>query len=205
MRSSTLGALGVRFDGEVGVDLAVVNERLKGLASAQSADVEAHLRNDGVEILRGVGRLDGPDRVVADADRRLETHLQADAILVATGAHPRQLETARPDGERILSWTQLYDLDELPEHLIVVGSGVTGAEFAGAYQALVRTSRWSRRATGCFQARTPTPPPSSSDVFERSRNDGALAVEGCACRAATAPTSTVELQRRRARLPERTC
>jgi dihydrolipoamide dehydrogenase len=44
--------------------------------------------------------------------------------------------TARPDGERILSWTQLYDLDHLPEELIVVGSGVTGAEFAGAYQAL---------------------------------------------------------------------
>ena len=41
-----------------------------------------------------------------------------------------------PDGERILNWTQVYDLDELPEELIVVGSGVTGAEFAGAYQAL---------------------------------------------------------------------
>ena len=47
-----------------------------------------------------------------------------------------ELDTARPDGERILSWTQLYDLDELPAELIVVGSGVTGAEFAGAYQAL---------------------------------------------------------------------
>ena len=41
-----------------------------------------------------------------------------------------------PDGERILTWRQLYDLPELPEELIVVGSGVTGAEFAGAYQAL---------------------------------------------------------------------
>src|SRR6202035_4643186 len=41
-----------------------------------------------------------------------------------------------PDGERILTWRQLYDLTELPRELIVVGSGVTGAEFAGAYQAL---------------------------------------------------------------------
>ena len=128
--------LGVRFDGDVGVDLQVVNERLKGLASAQSADVEAHLRKDGVQILRGVGRLDGPDRVVADLDDGSVETLEADAVLIATGAHPRQLDTARPDGRRILSWTQLYDLAELPEHLIVVGSGVTGAEFAGAYQAL---------------------------------------------------------------------
>ena len=44
-----------------------------------------------------------------------------------------------PDGERILNWTQVYDLEELPEELIVVGSGVTGAEFAGAYQALGST------------------------------------------------------------------
>jgi dihydrolipoamide dehydrogenase len=57
-------------------------------------------------------------------------------ILVATGAHPRDLPEAKPDGERILTWTQLYGLTELPERLIVVGSGVTGAEFASAYNAL---------------------------------------------------------------------
>src|SRR5258705_10450290 len=49
---------------------------------------------------------------------------------------PRILPGAEPDGERILNWRQLYDLPELPRELIVVGSGVTGAEFAGAYQAL---------------------------------------------------------------------
>ena len=50
-------------------------------------------------------------------------------MLIATGATPRVLADAQPDGERILTWRQLYDLAELPEHLIVVGSGVTGAEF----------------------------------------------------------------------------
>src|SRR5690606_41395590 len=43
---------------------------------------------------------------------------------------------SEPDGGRILTWTQLYDLGEVPEHLVVVGSGVTGAEFAGAYNLL---------------------------------------------------------------------
>ena len=54
-------------------------------------------------------------------------------VLIATGATPRVLADAEPDGERILTWRQLYDLAELPEHLVVVGSGVTGAEFASAY------------------------------------------------------------------------
>ena len=65
-----------------------------------------------------------------------EQVLDADVILIATGAHPRVLPDAVPDGERILTWTQVYALDELPEKLIVVGSGVTGAEFASAYDAL---------------------------------------------------------------------
>jgi dihydrolipoamide dehydrogenase len=65
-----------------------------------------------------------------------EQSFPADVILIATGARPRGLPEAKPDGERILTWTQLYELSELPERLIVVGSGVTGAEFASAYDAL---------------------------------------------------------------------
>jgi dihydrolipoamide dehydrogenase len=68
----------------------------------------------------------------ADGERAFD----AEMILVATGASPRELPEAKPDGERILTWTQVYGLAELPEKLIVVGSGVTGAEFASAYHAL---------------------------------------------------------------------
>ena len=62
--------------------------------------------------------------------------LDADVVLVATGARPRVMATAVPDGERILTWQQIYALPALPEHLIVVGSGVTGAELAQAYLGL---------------------------------------------------------------------
>jgi dihydrolipoamide dehydrogenase len=120
----------------VGVDIATVNARVKRLASAQSADIAARLERDGVRILRGSGRLDGPHRVVAELTDGGMEELQADAILLATGAHPRIIPEAEPDGERILTWTQVYDLSALPKRLIVVGSGVTGAEFASGYQAL---------------------------------------------------------------------
>jgi dihydrolipoamide dehydrogenase len=62
--------------------------------------------------------------------------VQADAVLIATGASPRALPDGAPDGERILTCRQIYDLPELPPELVVVGSGVTGAEFASAFQAL---------------------------------------------------------------------
>ncbi|WP_370634461.1 NAD(P)H-quinone dehydrogenase [Actinotalea sp. Marseille-Q4924] len=118
------------------VDLARVNARVVELAAAQSRDICARLESEGVRVLDGHGRLDGPQRVVVDrTDGGTET-VDADVVLLATGATPRTLPEAMPDGERILTWTQLYDLTELPERLVVVGSGVTGAEFAGAYKAL---------------------------------------------------------------------
>jgi len=129
------GALGIHVD-RPRVDLGQVNRRVKGLALAQSADIEGRLAREGVTVVHGRGRLDGPARVIATTDAGTETAYDADAVLVATGAAPRVLPTAQPDGERILTWEQVYDLDEVPDHLIVVGSGVTGAEFASAYQAL---------------------------------------------------------------------
>ena len=120
----------------VEVDLARLNERVLALARDQSDDIARRLERDGVTVVRGRGRLAAADRVaVALADGGEET-LHADTVLLATGARPRVLESARPDGERILTWEQVYGLTELPDHLVVVGSGVTGAEFASAYLSL---------------------------------------------------------------------
>lgn len=133
--------LGVRIGegaGEAGVsiDLARINRRVKALALAQSEDIAWRLERDGVRVLRGKGRLAGRSCVVVTDPDGAEQRLEADAVLLATGAAPRTLPTAQPDGERILTWEQVYDLDDIPERLIVVGSGVTGAEFASAYTAL---------------------------------------------------------------------
>ncbi|MET9864550.1 NAD(P)H-quinone dehydrogenase [Streptomyces smyrnaeus] len=126
----------------VGVDIRKVNRRVKRLALAQSHDITAAVTRAGGRVVRGRGRLesgqatDGSRVVTVTAADGSQEQLTADAVLIATGGHPREIPDARPDGERILNWTQLYDLQEQPEELIVIGSGVTGAEFAGAYQAL---------------------------------------------------------------------
>jgi len=125
------GGIDERPADAVCADLGVVNRRLLALAKAQSEDVHRRLEAEGVRIVTGSGRLEGPGAVAADGHE-----FGADFVLVATGSRPRELPDALPDGDRILTWRQLYHLEELPERLIVVGSGVTGAEFASAYDAL---------------------------------------------------------------------
>ncbi|HTA00553.1 MAG TPA: NAD(P)H-quinone dehydrogenase [Streptosporangiaceae bacterium] len=128
-------SLGIRVNatgnGAALLDAPRLYARVRSLARAQSADVASRLSGEGVKVISGTARLAGPHRVVAG-----DTEIEADAVLIATGAQPRVLPGSEPDGERILNWRQLYDLAELPPELIVVGSGVTGAEFASAYQAL---------------------------------------------------------------------
>jgi pyruvate/2-oxoglutarate dehydrogenase complex dihydrolipoamide dehydrogenase (E3) component len=107
---------------------------------AQSADIHNRLTAEGVRIVAGQGRLSDEIRGLAahrvqvlDHDGRVTEELESDVVLIATGADPRVLPGAEPDGERILDWRDVYELDEMPEHLVVVGSGVTGAEFASGY------------------------------------------------------------------------
>ncbi|KGA10556.1 MAG: hypothetical protein GM44_3250 [actinobacterium acAMD-2] len=135
--ASESGDLGVRINGQapvpgvVHIDMALVNGRVKKLAAAQSQDIEQSLRTAGVTLIDGRARLVARNRVSVNGDE-----IDADVILLATGARPRIVSGAEPDGERILTWEQIYDLPELPSKLIVVGSGVTGAELASAYNAL---------------------------------------------------------------------
>lgn len=118
------------------VELAAVNSRVLALAAAQSRDIGARLAADGVTVLAGTGRLVSGGQVEATLADGSVQNLTADVVLIATGATPRVMPTAEPDGERILTWQQIYSLTELPEHLVVVGSGVTGAELAQAYLSL---------------------------------------------------------------------
>jgi len=137
--SAVLGLRGTDL-ATVGLDLAAVNQRIKGLAVAQSADIHARLESEGVRLIAGQARLSDELRGLAahrvevlGGDGEVVEELTGDVVLIATGADPRVLPGSEPDGERILSWRDVYDLEDMPDHLVVVGSGVTGAEFASGY------------------------------------------------------------------------
>jgi dihydrolipoamide dehydrogenase len=138
------GNMGIKFSfagqtikPKIEVDLGLINQRLMSLAEEQSSDMLKNLLEAGVRVINGTGKLDGNHHVVVDTiDDEVNERIEAKTIILAVGAHPRLLPDAMPDGDRILTWTQLYNLKQLPEHMIVVGSGVTGAEFASAYSYL---------------------------------------------------------------------
>lgn len=128
-------AIGVHAT-NVTIDIADVNSRLKKWATTQSSDISQRLQSQGVKVLTGAAELIDAGTVKAKLNDGTEISLSAEVVLLATGARPRELSSAIVDGDRILNWKQLYEFTDLPSELIVVGSGVTGAEFAGAYQAL---------------------------------------------------------------------
>jgi NAD(P)H dehydrogenase (quinone) len=145
VRTELRRASGLGFDiaiEDAKISLDQIHNRVKTLAKSQSTDIGHQLLREGVTVVQGRGELVDDTsgmahhRVkVTTAGGRVGT-IKADVVLIATGASPRVLPNARPDGERILNWRQLYDLTELPQHLIIVGSGVTGAEFCNAYTEL---------------------------------------------------------------------
>jgi NAD(P)H dehydrogenase (quinone) len=137
----TVTDLGVSFeDGPAhavpphAVDLPTVMARVRGLAEAQSDDIGERVLAAGVRLLLGKGRVVDPHTVeVRPADGGQAERLEGDAILVATGSDPRRLPTAPTDGEVVLSSQDVYRLRKVPEHLVVVGAGATGAEYATAF------------------------------------------------------------------------
>ncbi|NMO01065.1 NAD(P)H-quinone dehydrogenase [Gordonia sp. TBRC 11910] len=150
-----IASTGIRTDVRKAVDLGInlrpdnalvslpqIHQRVRDLAFAQSADIRSRLVSEGIKLVSGVGELADAQigvshhTVLAKTTDGDEQRFEADVVLLSTGARPRILPDAEPDGERILTWRQLYDLEDLPEHLVVVGSGVTGAEFVHAYTEL---------------------------------------------------------------------
>jgi len=134
------GALGVRAGdvAQASLDPHTVHGRVTALAAAQSADIRSRLAREGVSVISGSARLADTAPGLARHVVRVETpdggqDIDSQVVLLATGSDPRILAGAEPDGERILTWRQVYELEKFPEHLVVVGSGVTGAEFASGY------------------------------------------------------------------------
>ncbi|MGC8512305.1 MAG: dihydrolipoyl dehydrogenase family protein [Acidimicrobiales bacterium] len=116
------------------LDLAVQRERIAEIENHLRSQVTQLLDSQGVRIITGTARLSGPHSVVADTPEG-PVELDADAILVSTGSRPRIPGWAKPDGQRVLTTRQAYPPPEMPEHLVVIGSGVTGVEFVHMFSS----------------------------------------------------------------------
>jgi pyruvate/2-oxoglutarate dehydrogenase complex dihydrolipoamide dehydrogenase (E3) component len=115
-------------------DLEVLRQRNLDIEHHLERSVRDLLVSQGVRLLHGTGRMKGPHEVVVETAEGI-TELTADAVLLSTGSRPRIPDWAEPDGQRVLTTRDAYPPPELPEHIVVVGSGVTGVEFVHLFSA----------------------------------------------------------------------
>jgi len=128
-----IGGMGIdRIDPEA--DLEVLRKRNLDIEHHLERSVRDLLVSQGVRLLHGTARMKGPHEVVVETAEGI-TELTADAVLLSTGSRPRIPDWAEPDGQRVLTTRDAYPPPELPEHIVVVGSGVTGVEFVHLFSA----------------------------------------------------------------------
>ena len=117
------------------LDLTALRERVASIEQRLHLAITELLASQDVRLIRGTARLKGPYEVVAETADGIE-EVEADAIVLATGSRPRVPEWAPLDGERVLTTREAYPPPEIPSHLAVIGSGVTGVEFTHLFSAL---------------------------------------------------------------------
>jgi dihydrolipoamide dehydrogenase len=126
-------AMGLSAEGRLDVD--ALRERVASIEDHLHRMLVTLLDSQQVRVLHGTARFKGPHDVVVETHEGLE-EVSADYVVVATGSRPRVPDFVTIDRERILTTRDAYPPPEIPEHAIVVGSGVTGVEFTHLFDSL---------------------------------------------------------------------
>ena len=117
------------------IDFEALRARIAVIEDRLEASVTGLLQRQDVRLIQGTGRLVGPHEVEATTLDGLTEVIPADVVVLATGSRPRIPAWAPIDGQRVLTTRDAYPPPTLPEHLVVVGSGVTGVEFVHMFSA----------------------------------------------------------------------
>jgi len=113
--------------------LATLRQRIHALAEAQSQAYLQALQQAGVTVRLGVAAFESTHRLRLETNKGEVEFIDFDFAILATGSEPVFLPTLKPDGQRLIAPRHLSYLDTWPEHLIVIGGGVTGSEMASCF------------------------------------------------------------------------
>jgi pyruvate/2-oxoglutarate dehydrogenase complex dihydrolipoamide dehydrogenase (E3) component len=120
--------------GSVTVDMATVRRRKREMVERQ---VTKHLqlyRTSGAELIMGSGRFVAPKTVEVKLNDGGTRVLAADKVFLNVGTHAAIPNVPGLKAAQPLTHIEALELDYLPQHLIVIGGGYTGLEFAQAYR-----------------------------------------------------------------------
>ena len=112
-------------------DLATLVARKNRIVLKNGKGVEFLMKKNKVTVLKGAGKLLGNGQVEVEG----EVH-EAKKIILATGSVPKDLPGLESDGRRVLNSDHLLDIQEVPAHLVILGAGAIGVEFASVFSRL---------------------------------------------------------------------
>ncbi len=123
------------------VDFETLTEHIATLSATRGEQYSRALAAANVQTVQGAAAFVDAHRVrVSGPDG--DTTLDADAVIIATGSGPRFLPQVKPDGKRIIAPRLMGHLTALPRSLVMLGAGVTGAEFAYLFNRLGVDVTW---------------------------------------------------------------
>ena len=128
-------AYGIDIEGEAKADISKIVARSRGVAETMSKGIDFLMKKNKIDVLRGHGSIESKG-VVAGENEEGRTLYEADHIILATGARPRQMPFIPVDGEKIITSREALVIKELPESIVVIGSGAIGSEFAFLFAQL---------------------------------------------------------------------
>jgi dihydrolipoamide dehydrogenase len=117
------------------VDTGVLAERIQVITGDINRNWLELLGSQAVEVVYGHGRFVSDREVLVETDSG-GRRIGFDRAMISTGSAPRVPDWAPVDGERVLTTRHCYDLAEVPEHVVIIGSGVTGVEFTHIFESL---------------------------------------------------------------------
>jgi NAD(P)H dehydrogenase (quinone) len=123
------------------LDPESLRTRIDAIVDRLQTSVTGQLSSQGIRMIKGTATITGAHQVTVTSGASGTTGaktevLEADSILVSTGTRPRIPDWCVPDGERILTTRECYPPKEIPKHICVIGSGVTGVEFVHMFSSL---------------------------------------------------------------------
>lgn len=127
---------GIKLSAEAKPDFRAIISRSRGVADGMSKGVQFLLKKNKVEVLIGSGKLAGNKKVEVTAADGKKSTVEADHIILATGARSRELPNLKLDGKKVIGYRKAMSLDSLPGSMVVIGSGAIGSEFAHFYNSL---------------------------------------------------------------------
>lgn len=126
---------GIKVEGEVKPDFEKVIQRSRGVADGMSKGIQFLFKKNKIDVIEGFGKLVSSGKVEVEKDAK-KTMVEADHIILATGARSKELPHIKQDGKKIIGYRQAMTLPKQPKSMLVMGSGAIGSEFAAFYNSM---------------------------------------------------------------------